>query len=58
MLLIIQQEEPLEEEAKEQAEEVKEELNSEAQNESRQSLIELPRVVTPENDTTIVSPVM
>ena len=48
----------LEEEVKEEAEEVKEELNSEAQNESRQSLIELPRVVTPENDTTIVSPVM
>ena len=52
------QEEPLEEKVKGQAEEVKEELNSEAQNESRQSLIELPRVVTPENDTTIVSPVM
>jgi len=52
------QEKPLEEEVKEESEEVKEESNLEEKNEIRQSLPELPRVVTPENDTTIVSPIM
>ena len=52
------QEEPLEEEVREQVEEVKEELRPQEKNQIRQSLPEFPRVETPDNDTTIVSPTM